>query len=152
MKHLDEEYQSLLADSKLEWNSSKLTKHGIRIKELILIIEFKISALSNHNLRLIFYNLLSTIINLTLIDKIKTDENEIEKKKVPSILITLILFENEEWRGFIGQQKYEWEKSGLSKNQITRKEILFFIGFFFAEFKSWLQLLRVLSWIKLVSK
>jgi hypothetical protein len=152
MKHLDEEYQSLLALPKLEWKSSGLTKSEMEIKELISVIQFKLYALSNHNLQLISHSLLSTIINLMLSDKIKTDENEIEKKKVPSILIALILFENEEWRGFIGQQKYEWEKSGLSKNQITRKEILFFIGFFFAEFKSWLQLLRVLSWIKLVSK
>jgi hypothetical protein len=75
-----------------------------------------------------------------------------EEKRPKSTFVKLFLAKNEEWRGFIGEQKHEWAKSKLTQDQIKRKEILFFIGFFWGKFKVQFQSLRVLSWIKLMYK
>jgi hypothetical protein len=59
---------------------------------------------------------------------------------------------DEEWRGFIGEQKHELSESGLTKSQINRKTMISLFAFHCGRFKSWTQLLKFLSWVKLIYK
>jgi hypothetical protein len=55
---------------------------------------------------------------------------------------------DEEWQGFFGEQKYEWKKSGLTKNQIYGKEIMFSLDLSWGKTKHWVNSLKFLSWLK----
>ncbi|PSB51740.1 hypothetical protein [Chamaesiphon polymorphus] len=54
----------------------------------------------------------------------------------------------EEWKGFISEQKYEWSKLGLTKKQVQKKTKITLIALHWGRLKSWIQLLRILSWVK----
>jgi hypothetical protein len=55
---------------------------------------------------------------------------------------------DEEWIGFVSEQKYEWSKLGLTKKQVQNKAIISLIALHWGRLKSWMQLLRILSWVK----
>ncbi|AFY96565.1 hypothetical protein [Chamaesiphon minutus] len=55
---------------------------------------------------------------------------------------------DEEWRGFVSEQKYGWSKLGLPKKQIQNKTMISLIALHWGRLKSWMQLLRILSWVK----
>jgi hypothetical protein len=72
-----------------------------------------------------------------------------QNKSIQDYIIRLLEFSiDEEWRGFTGEQQYEWNKVGLTKNQINRKTLIFFAGLYWGELKSWFQILSILSWVK----
>jgi hypothetical protein len=55
---------------------------------------------------------------------------------------------DEEWRGFVSEQKYEWSKLELTKKQVQNMTMISLIALHWGRFKSWMQLLRILSWVK----
>ncbi len=55
---------------------------------------------------------------------------------------------DEEWRAVISEQKYEWSKSGLTERQVDNNVMFSLIDLHWGRFKSWMQLLRILSWIQ----
>jgi hypothetical protein len=62
---------------------------------------------------------------------------------------TEFLSKNEEWRGFISEQKHGWRKARLTKQQIDRKVVMFFFALYWGKFKTWIKLLRILSWVRI---
>jgi hypothetical protein len=73
----------------------------------------------------------------------------IDNVDLMSAAIKLLLSKDEEWRGFISEQKHGWIKAGLTKQQINRKIVLFFFTLQWGRFKDWIKLLRILSWVKI---
>jgi hypothetical protein len=52
---------------------------------------------------------------------------------------------DEEGHGYLIDLQSEWKKSGLTKNQIKKKELIFYIDHFWGRFVSWIRLPRFLS-------
>jgi hypothetical protein len=71
------------------------------------------------------------------------------KEELSSVFIKSFLSKNEEWRGFISEQKYGWRKAGLTKQQINMKVLIFFFELYWGRFKTSIKLLRILSWVKI---
>ena len=141
-----------------EWKNDLMyiisKRRRLKLTSYQAIVEVLRLCKSSHGRRylpMFYWDIIELILNgvikglITIFAKSLLSKNE---EELTSIFIKSLLSKNEEWRGFISEQKHGWRKEGLTKHQIDRKIAIFFFALYWGRFKSRIQLLRILSWIK----